>query len=42
MYSWDKGPKDTTEFDSEGYMKHDKRISNGLVLFGKYYRGLWD
>jgi len=42
MYSWDKGPNDTSEFDIEGYTKHDKRISNGLVLFGKYYRGLWD
>jgi len=42
MYSWDKGPNDTSEFDSEGYRKHSERISNGLVLFGKYYRGLWD
>ena len=42
MYSWDKGPKDTSEFDSEGYRKHSERITNGTILFGKYYRGLWD
>jgi hypothetical protein len=42
MYSWDKGPNDTSEFDSEGYRKHSERITNGTILFGKYYRGLWD
>jgi hypothetical protein len=42
MYSWDKGPNDTTEFDIKGYTKHNERISRGLILFGKYYRGLWD
>jgi hypothetical protein len=42
MYSWDKGPNDTTEFDSEGYKKHNERITNGTILFGKYYRALWD
>ena len=42
MYSWDKGPNDTSEFDMEGYKKHNDRISEGLILFGKYYRGLWD
>jgi hypothetical protein len=41
-FSWDKGPKDTSEFDSEGYKKHSERITNGTILFGKYYRGLWD
>jgi hypothetical protein len=30
------------EWDSEGYNKHNNRINNGLRLFGKYYRGLWD
>jgi hypothetical protein len=29
-------------FDEEGYEKHSKRIDNGLRLFGKYYRNLWD
>lgn len=42
MYQMEKGPKDTHEFDQEGYMAHSKRIDNGLALFGKYYRGLWD
>lgn len=42
MYSWDKGPNDTSKFDSEGYMKHNERVNKGLILFGKYYRGLWD
>jgi hypothetical protein len=30
------------ELDSEGMKKHNARIENGLKLFGKYYRGLWD
>jgi hypothetical protein len=38
----EKGPNDTHEWDKEGYDKHSKRIDNGLRLFGKYYRGLWD
>ena len=42
MFSWDKGPNDTSEFDIEGYKKHSERITNGTILFGKYYRGLWD
>ena len=42
LYQMEKGPKDTHEFDVEGYTAHSKRIDNGLVLFGKYYRGLWD
>jgi hypothetical protein len=36
------GPNNTHVFDSEGYKKHDERIQRGLILFGKYYRGLWD
>jgi hypothetical protein len=36
-----KGPNDTSTFDIEGYKAHSARIDNGLVLFGKYYRGLW-
>jgi hypothetical protein len=42
LYQMEKGPKDTHEFDKDGYMAHSKRIDNGLRLFGKYYRGLWD
>lgn len=30
------------EVDREGLKKHNERINNGLRLFGKYYRGLWD
>lgn len=41
-YEMVKGPNDTSHFDIEGYQKHHDRINNGLRLFGKYYRGLWD
>jgi hypothetical protein len=37
-----RGPNDTHKYDKEGHDAHSKRISNGLILFGKYYRGLWD
>ena len=30
-----------TTFDRVGYEIHDNRINNGLILFGKYFRGLW-
>ena len=36
------GPKDTHVFDSEGYSAHSRRIDNGLRLFGKYFRAMWD
>jgi len=42
MYEMDKGPKDTHRFDTDGYQRHQARISNGLRLFGRYYQGLWD
>lgn len=29
-------------FDREGHAEHFARIDNGLRLFGKYYRTLWD
>jgi hypothetical protein len=28
--------------DRVGLKKHNERIDNGLKLFGKYYRSLWD
>ena len=28
--------------DRKGLKAHHDRISNGLILFGKYYRSLWD
>lgn len=37
-----KGPKDTHEFDVEGYAKHSERMKNGFRLFGVYYSSLWD
>lgn len=30
------------KFDKKGYDEFNKRIENGLRLFGKYYRGLWN
>jgi hypothetical protein len=30
-----------SKVDSEGIKKYQKRIQNGLVLFGKYYQSLW-
>lgn len=30
------------KWDSEGYENHNNRLNNGLRLFGKYFRGLWD
>jgi len=42
LFRLDRGPKDTHKFDKEGYSQHSSRIDRGLVLFGKYYRGLWD
>jgi hypothetical protein len=29
-------------YDMEGSRKYNDRIANGLRLFGRYYRGLWD
>lgn len=41
-YEMYKGPDDTHVFNQKGYELHNKRIDNGLKLFGKYYRSLWD
>jgi len=37
----DKNP-DRHWYDAEGHKLHDERIQEGLELFGKYYRNLWD
>lgn len=29
-------------YNAAGHMEHEKRIQEGLELFGKYYRHLWD
>jgi hypothetical protein len=41
-YQMDKGPKDTYKCDYEGLEAVEKRIQNGLRLFGKYFSSLWD
>lgn len=35
------GPNHTFQIDSEGRDRYQKRISNGFILFGKYYESLW-
>lgn len=30
------------KFDKDGFEAYHARVNNGLRLFGKYYRGLWD
>lgn len=42
MYELQRGPNHTYECDYEGIKKVNDRINNGLRLFGKYFRGLWD
>ncbi len=37
----DKDP-DSHWYDSEGNKLHEDRIQEGLELFGKYFRNLWD
>lgn len=37
----DKNP-DEHWYDVEGHQLHEERIREGLELFGKYYRNLWD
>jgi hypothetical protein len=41
-YEMKRGPKDTHKFDKKGWTNHSNRINNGLRLFGKYFRALWD
>jgi len=42
LYTFEKGPNHTHEFDHEGMQVVQRRITNGFRLFGKYYEGLWD
>jgi hypothetical protein len=37
-----QGPNHTYKCDLEGLKAFDDRIQKGLILFGKYYRSLWD
>jgi hypothetical protein len=29
-------------YDAEGHLLHEAKIQEGLELFGKYFRNLWD
>lgn len=42
MFSLEHGPNHTSKTDWDAVAKHQARIDKGLILFGKYYRGLWD
>jgi hypothetical protein len=37
----DKNPKEHW-YDAIGHIEHEKRVQEGLELFGKYFRNLWD
>lgn len=37
-----ESPRSTFKIDLEGLRAYNDRISNGLCLFGKYMRALWD
>ena len=37
-----KGPNHTHEVDMKGLKAHEARMQNGMILFGKYFRSLWD
>ena len=34
--------EETGQYNFEGQKEHDERMQNGLRLFGKYFRALWD
>jgi hypothetical protein len=36
------GPKHTFVADYDAIRKHEEKIQEGIDLFGKYFRGLWD
>jgi hypothetical protein len=42
LYQMKEGPKHTHKCDYEGLKKEWDRVNNGLRLFGKYFRTLWD
>lgn len=41
-YDYSKVYHKTKPYDSGGHKLHEAHIENGLRLFGKYYRTLWD
>jgi hypothetical protein len=42
MYELVKGSRHSFYIDNKALEEHRERIANGLRLFGKYYRALWD
>ena len=42
MYRMEEGPDHTYKCDYDGLLEEWKRVDNGLRLFGKYFRTLWD
>jgi hypothetical protein len=42
LFRMEEGPNHTYECDYDAMKKVQERIDNGLKLFGKYYRSLWD
>jgi hypothetical protein len=41
-YTWDENHEKIVNFDKKKYDEYMNRQKNGLILFGKYYRSLWD
>lgn len=42
LYNLKEGPNHTYKCDYDGLFEEWKRVDNGLRLFGKYFRTLWD
>ena len=42
LYEMVNGPNHTFEVDTKGMKKHSDKIDSGIMLFAKYYGGLWD
>ena len=42
LWETKEGLNHTFKVDKDGLDAYNKRIDNGLRLFGKYYRNLWD
>lgn len=42
LYNFKEGPNHTYKCDYDGLAEEWKRVDNGLRLFGKYFRSLWD
>jgi hypothetical protein len=40
--NWEDAFHTDKGFDRDGWWACEQRIANGLRLFAKYYRGMWD